>query len=128
MQTQWNRIQMFLVFNSIALPIAFGITPNMVVTNTVKMYVSIMAFCLHVVLINGTLRADRWIKYIDEKLKLLEIIEENELNAIRVKIFSDEKFWLMRKSKFASRRLFGAVGLAVMILWLVLSMRYFYRT
>lgn len=75
---------MFLVFNSIAFPLAFGLSQNENISNKVKMYVSIMAFVLHLTLINDTLRADKWIKHLDSKLNELELTDRDRDLGARV--------------------------------------------
>ncbi|OGZ43559.1 MAG: hypothetical protein A3J55_01445 [Candidatus Ryanbacteria bacterium RIFCSPHIGHO2_02_FULL_45_17b] len=54
MQMQWSRVQMFLVFNTIALPIVLGTGQPEVV----KFFISLVAVPIHLLLLNAVLRAN----------------------------------------------------------------------
>ncbi len=125
MQTQWSRVQMFLVFNTIALPLVFGIVQT-TQPELVRFVISLVGACMHLVLLNATLRADNWIKYLDDRMTELEQLDREDQNGVRVFVFSHQDFTTMRHSWFASRRLFGIIGLAVAVTWLEESVRHGY--
>ncbi len=127
MQTQWSRVQMFLVFNTIALPLVFGIVQT-TQPELLRFVISVVGAWMHVVLLNSTLRADNWIKYLDERMVELEQLdhEDQNLNGVRVHPFSHQDFATIRHSWSASRRLFGIVGLAIAGLWIEEAIRHGY--
>jgi hypothetical protein len=125
MQTQWGRVQMFLVFNTIALPLVFGVVQTKQ-PELVRFVISVVGSCMHVVLLNATLRADNWIKYLDQQLVALERLDQEDPNGVRVLPFSNPDFGEIRHSWFASRRLFGVIGLAVATLWIEEAVRHSY--
>lgn len=120
MQTQWQRVQMFLVFNTVALPLIFGTTQP----DQVKMFVSLVGLGMHVVILQATLRADSWIKYLDERLVEFEQLDGEDPNSVRVKVFSHPDFDEKRHSWLASRRIFGIFGLLISAIWIWQTIRY----
>src|SRR6266404_2734767 len=84
MQTQWQRVQMFLVFNTIALPLIFGVAQP----NQVKLIICVVGLGIHMVILQATLRADGWLSYLDSRLAELEQLDGENTNSIRVKVFS----------------------------------------
>lgn len=113
MQMQWSRVQMFLVFNTVALPIVFGTGQN----PNVKFLVSLVAVGMHVLMLMATYRAELWIQFIDNRLSTLEKQDWDSDQGVRVRVFSHTRFEEQRNSAFASRKIFGWLGLAVMLLW-----------
>lgn len=120
MQTQWQRVQMFLVFNTVALPLVFGTTQ----LDQVKLFVSAVGLGMHGVILQATLRADNWIKFLDERMVELEGFDQEDPNAVRVKVFSHVDFAGKRHSMFASRRIFGLFGLLVSAIWIWETIHY----
>jgi hypothetical protein len=114
MQMQWSRVQMFLVFNTVALPLVFGTGQN----DIVKLFVSTVGVGMHVLLLMATGRAEMWISYIDTRLSALERLDWDNVNAVRVRVFSHVDFEAKRAGAFASRKIFGSLGATVMIVWL----------
>ncbi len=126
MITQWQRVQMFLVFNTVALPLVFGTTQ----TEGVKFLISMVGMFIHGILLQATLRADNWIKYLDARMIELEALDADDANAVRVKVFSHPDFATKRHSWLASRRFFGFFGLFVTSVWVwqfVLHIHVVYR-
>lgn len=113
-QMQWTRVQMFLVFNTVALPLVFGTSQS----PGVKSLISIVAVGVHIFLLAATLRADRWIDYMDEQMIALESLDSNEANGIRVFVFNRPAFATMRNSPLASRRIFGFFGILLGGVWI----------
>lgn len=120
MQTQWARVQMFLVFNTVALPLVFGINSP----DQVKMFISFVGFGMHGVILQSTLRADSWIKYLDARMIELEQLDQKGAHSIRVLVFSHADFARKRHSWVASRRTFGLFGLAISVIWVLQSLHY----
>lgn len=116
MTTQWQRVQMFLVFNTVALPIVFGTAQP----EQVKFLISAVGLGIHVIILQATLRADNWIKYLDERMIELERLDPEKENANnpRVRVFSHPDFDTKRNSWLASRRSFGLAGLIIAGIWI----------
>ena len=113
-QMQWTRVQMFLVFNTVALPLVFGTTQ----TEGVQFLISVVAVVIHGILLIATTRADRWIDYLDSRMSELEGLDLEDQSGIRVAVFNRPEFRTMRHGLFASRRVFGLVGVLIAILWM----------
>jgi hypothetical protein len=73
---------------------------------------------MHVLLLMATGRAEMWISYIDTRLSALERLDWDNVNAVRVRVFSHVDFEAKRAGAFASRKIFGSLGATVMIVWL----------
>ena len=108
MQMQWSRVQMFLLFNTVALPLVFGSGQ----TEIVKFVISGVGILTHLLLLNAVMRANDWIAFFDEKLFQFEQLDQDDQNSTRVFVFSDPRFSKKRSSLFASRRLF-----ALIVIW-----------
>ena len=108
MQMQWSRVQMFLLFNTVALPLVFGSGQ----TEIVKFVISGVGVLIHILLLNAVMRANDWIAFFDEKLFQFEQLDQDDQNSTRVFVFSDPRFSKKRSSLFASRRLF-----ALIVIW-----------
>ncbi len=120
MQMQWSRVQMFLVFNTVVLPIVFGTDQS----EAVKLVISIVGVASHVLLLNAVLRANGWTNLIDRTLVQLENLDKESEDGVRVSFFSSADFQKARKSWFASRLVFGTIGIAVIVLWIEESIRH----
>lgn len=114
MQTQWQRVQMLLTFNTVAFPLVFGVIQ---VEGTLKVIVSIVGLLVHVIIMQGVSRATSWIGFLDERLIELETLDDESDSGIRVRAFSHPKFGQARNHVFASRRLFVPFGLGVTCFW-----------
>lgn len=114
MVTQWQRVQMFLVFNTVAIPLVLGSTAN----EEIKLFVSVAGMLVHWVVLHGTLRADNWIKYLDARMIELEGLDITNDASVRVQVFSHPDFTARRHSWLASRRFFGLVGLSAFVFWI----------
>lgn len=109
-QGQWSRLQMFLTFNAIAIPIVIGTKQ----TELVNLLLSVAGVLVHYAVLLGAIRANDWIKYWDKKLKELEELDINSENSkVRVAIFSDPDFGSKRQSKWATR--FSFIPLAILV-------------
>lgn len=114
---QWSRVQMFLVFNTIALPIVLGTGQ----TEAAKLAISLVGFVMHVILLVATWRANGWIKLYASRLAELENLDYDnidDVNTVRVRFFSSQAFRRRRRSWGASRWLFGAAALLLTAVWL----------
>ncbi len=114
MQMQWSRVQMFLLFNTVALPVVFGSGQ----AEIVKFVISVIGALVHALLLNAVMRASGWIKLLDGKLFLLEQLDQDDQNSIRVFIFSDPQFSEKRSSLLASRIIFSIIGIGTTVLWI----------
>ena len=115
-QLQWNRIQMLLGFNAIAIPIIFGATQS----GQAKLVVSIVGFAVHLILIVSAIRASGWIDYWDERITDLEKLdsEEGNPNGIRVQVFSREEFSFLKARGRVLNKVFIIAGFIFMLFWI----------
>ncbi|MDR3571982.1 MAG: hypothetical protein P4L81_07425 [Candidatus Pacebacteria bacterium] len=84
-------MQAFLVFNSVALPIAFGSHQN----ESVKLLISVFGFFMHLGLVFAAIHSIDLLQFWDDRLAELERLdEESETESgSRVAIFSHQNFW-----------------------------------
>ena len=122
MQSQWSRVQMFLAFNTIAFPFVFSSQQS----EDVKFFLSLAGIFVHLILLQGTLRADMWISKIDAKMQSIEELDAGEDVGTRVVFFTDQEFTRMRGSIFASRRIFWSVGIVVLVTWVLQTISHSY--
>lgn len=73
---------------------------------------------IHLLLLNAVMRANSWIKLLDGKLFLLEQLDQDDQNGIRVFVFSDPRFSKKRGSLLASRIIFSVIGIGATALWI----------
>lgn len=115
MLMQWQKVQMFLGFNIIGVPLLYAEE----VPLSLKTAISIIGLLVHFGLLVASRRAEQWIRLYDVKLATLE--RYSDIGAaeskIRVPLFSDEEVIGFRNVKTASRFLFGYIGIAIMIYW-----------
>lgn len=107
-QGQWSRLQLFLTFNAIGLPIVISDATS----PQVKLLLSGMAVLIHYAVLLGSIRANRWIEFWDNKLANFERLDKSR-NKIRVAVFSDKDFGSKRKNRFSTR--FSFIPLAGLI-------------
>lgn len=120
LQAQWTRIQMFLVFNTVAIPLVFGTGQS----ELVKISVSMTAAGIHTALMLSALRSASWVAFYDLKLTKLELLDaEDETQKTRVSVFSSREFALRQSDRFASRRIFAPVGVMFVIVWVEETIR-----
>lgn len=122
MQAQWSRVQMFLAFNVIASPLALSSGTS----KDLKFVICWAGIIIHLFLIQGVLRANRWMRLIDAKLQLLELLDADTNNGSRVRFFSDSDFDRTRYALTASRRLFGYMGALALSGWILLTYIYWH--
>lgn len=121
-QLQWSRIQIFLVFNTVALPVVLGTGQP----TAVKFALSAVGLAIHLVLLVAALRGNAWLTYWDERMAELERVDQEQetMDAPRVPVFSDTGFREKRHSRVASRWFFGPFGIIALIFWLEEVVRY----
>lgn len=127
-QLQWSRVQMFLVFNTIAIPLVLGTGQP----EGVKFALSFVGSIGHFALFVAAIRGDGWINHWDGKLAELERLDQEEENAsgTRVQVFDNPDFEPRRKRGITSRKVFGPIGIAFLLFWLGQSIYHgylFYR-
>jgi hypothetical protein len=115
-QLQWNRVQMFLVFNTIAIPLVMGTGQSA----GVKFALSFIGLIGHFAIFVAAVRGDGWIDHWDGKMAELERLDQEEGNVLgsRVRIFDNMDFETRRRRGVTSRRIFGPIGIAFMLFWL----------
>jgi len=115
LQAQWTRIQIFMAFNAVALPLMFGTEGY----ELMKMIFSFAALAVHTGLMLSAIRSASWVNFYDQKLALLEELDrENEQRKSRVLVFSSREFKSKQQERFTSRRVFAPIGLVFVLLWL----------
>jgi len=121
MQMQWSRVQMFLLFNTVALPLVFGSGQ----AEIMKAAISAIGTLVHILLLNAVIRANGWIEFLDAKLTQLEQLDQDDQNGARVFVFSDPSFAEKRNGLLASRKLFMFIGLGTTILWIEKTIQHY---
>lgn len=114
LQGQWQRVQMFLVFNTIAIPLVLAANTS----DKIRLIVSSAAVFAHLAIMQGTLRADGWLEFFDARMVELENLDIEDTVGIRVRVFSHPDFNPRRRTWFASRWLFGLFGIIALIFWI----------
>ena len=114
LQGQWQRVQMFLVFNTIAIPLVLATTTS----DKIKLIIDAAAVIVHLAIMQATLRADGWLKFFDARLVELEGLDADDTGGVRVRVFSHPDFTLRRRTRFASRKSFGFIGIATLLFWI----------
>jgi hypothetical protein len=114
LQGQWQRVQMFLVFNTVAIPIVLATATS----DKIRLALSSAAVLAHLAIMQGTLRADSWLEFFDSRLIELENLDAEDPNGVRVRVFSHPDFSPRRRTWFASRWLFGYLGIVAFIFWI----------
>jgi hypothetical protein len=117
MQMQWGRVQMYLVFNTVALPIAYKSDTE----GTTKLIVGIIGILVSLFIPIAIIRGNWWTKFFNQKLAKLEQLDGDSEQAPRVFAFSDEDFVSFSERKTASRKLFAPVAVIVFGLWIWLT-------
>ena len=113
-RVQWSRIQMAAVFNTIALPLVFGLDQP----ELTRFVISVAGFALHVAFLVAARRGDRWVAYWDARMVELERLDQKERSksVTRVAVFSRPAFKIMRGTGLTSRRIFGFIGIVITFL------------
>lgn len=120
LQAQWTRIQMFLVFNTVAIPLVFATGQS----EAAKTAISVVAGGIHVALILSAFRSASWISFYDFKLVQMEQLDsEIDAQKIRVSIFSSREFEARQRSRLATRRIFTPVGVIFVVFWVEEAVR-----
>src|SRR5580692_1912246 len=114
MQMQWSLTQMYLVFNTVALPVVFGERTE---TN-VRLIVAIAGLVVSTSIPLAVARGERWMRFFNEKMAKLELLDKSDGNGNRVSVFSDPDFEVIRNSRLAPRRIFGPILVLVSFVWL----------
>lgn len=119
MQSQWGRVQMFLIFNTISLPIGFSLDGRITLSSMQHCVLGVIAIIFHVVMLNGTDRANRWIKFFDSRMADLECLDGEGDRATRVRVASHHDFQKIRNKRLASRKTFAFLCSMIVLLWIL---------
>lgn len=114
-QGQWSRLQLFLTFNAIAIPIVIATEQSV----QIKTLISGAGILIHYTLLLGAVRANEWTKFWDKKMAALERLDGKKKNGTRVRVFSDGAFTLRRVSKFSTRFSFIPLAILAIGFWIV---------
>ena len=120
LQAQWTRIQMFLVFNTVAIPLVSGAGQS----EAAKVAISFIASGIHIALMLSAFRSASWVGFYDLKLTQMEQLDsEDKEQKCRVPVFSSREFKARQSSRFASRRIFAPLGVMFVIFWIEEAVR-----
>jgi hypothetical protein len=120
MQMQWSRAQMYLVFNTIALPLIFASDTEA----NVKLVLGIVGMWVTIFIPIAIYRGNVWSKFFNEKMAQLELLDEDGDKATRVLVFSDPRFISIASKRFASRKLFVPLAIVLTSIWLEETVRH----
>src|ERR1700722_8818603 len=120
MQMQWSRAQMYLVFNTIALPLVFapGTSAN------VKFVLGIVGVWVTIFIPIAIYRGNVWSKFFNEKMAQLELLDKDGDKATRIFVFSDAQFGSITSKRFASRKLFVPLAIVLTSIWIEETIRH----
>lgn len=121
-QLQWSRVQSYLVFNIVALPLVFGTGQ----VENVKFILCLIGIVFHTFIPLAVLRGERWTRYWNKKMAELERLDQQAANksGSRVLVFSDPRFEAMRTSRIASRKIFAPIAIALEVIWIEEAVRH----
>lgn len=120
MQMQWSRAQMYLVFNTVALPLVF----NPQTEPAVKFVLCLIALAVSVFLPLAMYGAHKWTKFYNAKMAELEKLDAGETDGARVKVFSDDGFGTITNRKLASRYTFAPFVALLTAVWFLETIRW----
>jgi hypothetical protein len=115
MQMQWARAQMYLVFNTVGLPITF----NPGVDSHIKLALCIIGITITLCIPYAIWRGQVWMRFFNGKLAELELLDAENESAPRVNVFSDPAFEDIANRRVSSRYLFIAVSVILTGTWIV---------
>jgi hypothetical protein len=113
-QGQWQRVQMFLVFNTVAIPLVLATGTS----DKIKLVIDVAAVIIHLAIMQATLRADTWLEFFDVRMVELENLDANDVAGVRVRVFSHPDFTSRRRTWLASRKSFGLIGIITLLFWI----------
>ena len=115
-QGQWARLQLFLAFNAIAIPIVLTTSQS----SDAKSLLSLVGILIHYAVLLGAIRANDWMDYLDGKLAELEELDaDSEIDRVRILIFSDPDFGHKRQSKWSTRFSFIPLAILAISFWII---------
>jgi hypothetical protein len=114
-QIEWSQMQMFLVFHTIALPLIFAQNTDI----NVRFSISIVGLWVETGLFISIINSQNAIKFANKKLQELELLDQNEDNNMRIKVFTDPWFNKKRtKNRLTfSRSLFYFGAVVINLIW-----------
>jgi hypothetical protein len=114
-QRRWQRVQMLMVFNSIAIPTVFTTTSSLL-----KLLLCLTRFSLHLVITNAAKRGERWVGFWIRKLEELEKTDQEQSageKRSRVSVFTDVEYQRLRAKAVHRTRTTVAYGFALAVVW-----------
>jgi hypothetical protein len=115
MLLQWVFVQMFLAFNAIGIPFAFGDGQDH--TTAAKLAFSMMGIVIHLVFAVAIRRGDDLMQEWDGELADLEGLDGEGSDVVRVRVFSRPGFSLIRDARSIPVEIFTPVCVAFVIVW-----------
>jgi hypothetical protein len=119
MQMQWSRVQMYLVFNTLALPLVFRPETE---SNT-RLIVGIVGVIVSLFIPIAIFRGNWWSKYFSNKMAELESLDPNDGKCPRVAVFNDDQYRSFSKKRYSSRKLFAPVAVILLAIWIWVTVR-----
>jgi hypothetical protein len=117
LQVQWVRVQMLVVFNSITIPLVFGLGPKFAGSEVAAIVISLAAFYFHFYIRTAVKMTVNWVDFFDARLKDLENLDSGSDAGVRVQVFTHPDFALKRSSPFTNARLLDILLAALMLFW-----------
>ena len=114
MQMQWSRLQIYLVFNTVALPFVFNNSTN----SRARAAITILGTIVSVWVPIAIWRGQVWLRYFNDKMAELERVDFGLEKSIRVHVFSDIKFIKIARGRLASRKMFIPLAITVTMTWI----------
>jgi hypothetical protein len=119
MQMQWSRVQMYLVFNTLALPLVFRpeTEPN------TALIVGIVGVIVSLFIPVAIYRGNWWSKYFSNKMAELEALDSKDEKCPRVTVFNNDVYRSFSKKRYSSRKMFAPVAVILLAMWIWVTAR-----
>lgn len=116
-QRRWQRLQMLLVFDMVAIPILFGGSASM----EEKSMISVVGFFIHIFLIMASWRGERWNRLWSRKMGALERVDRTKEGVeIRIEVFASREYARLQHGARWFSRVAYAIAMMTIITWAVL--------
>jgi hypothetical protein len=119
MQMQWSRVQMYLVFNTVALPLVFHTETE----PTTRLIVGVVGIIVTIFMPIALVRGNYWSKYFSNKMAELEALDPEDDRCPRVTVFNDDQYRSFKKKRYATRKLFAPVAVILLAIWIWVTTR-----
>ncbi len=105
---------MYLVFNTLALPLVFRAETDA----TTRLIVGIVGIIVSLFIPLAIYRGNWWSKYFSNKMAELESLDQGNDKRPRVTVFDDDRYKSFSRKRYSSRRLFAPVAVILLSIWI----------